>query len=242
MRPIIAHVVRRIHVREVRVGEVTLDTSEAHHIRDVLRLDAGSVVELFDSAGRVADGVLTHIDSDSVRVTVQQLRDAPANVPTLIVAAAVPKGDRADWMIEKLSELGVSRFIPLATARSVVLPGGKNKTERWQRIAIESAKQSRRAGVMEIAELTPLNDAVRQIKSGWYLSTGPDTQSIHDMLRSHSSSMPLVLFIGPEGGWTDEEMKLFDIAGFTAVGLTATILRIETAAIAAAAVVACWRS
>src|SRR5687767_15989799 len=77
------------------------------------------------------------------------------------IAAAVPKGDRADWMVEKLSELGVEEFIPLASARSVVLPEGRNKRERWVRIATEAAKQSRRGGVMRVGELTPVAEALK---------------------------------------------------------------------------------
>jgi 16S rRNA (uracil1498-N3)-methyltransferase len=171
----------------------------------------------------------------------------PAAGQVLIVAAAIPKGDRADWMVEKLSELGVARFIPLITHRSVVHPKGHNKRERWQRIATESAKQSRRSGVMEIADVATL-EGVLTVKDegGWmkdeapgegarfYLS--PTGASLTTSFVARASSL---LLIGPEGGFTDDELRLMDDLGLTGVKLTGTILRVETAAVAAAAVVAC---
>jgi 16S rRNA (uracil1498-N3)-methyltransferase len=149
-------VTRRIHVLRLSSGEIALDKSQAHHLRDVLRLKIGSSIELFDDAGNVADAVVTQLDPTGVSVRVETIRQAQPG-GELIVASAVPKGDRADWMIEKLSELGVSRFIPLQTERSVVHPTGSGKRDRWARIATESAKQSRRAGVMQIDDLTTVD-------------------------------------------------------------------------------------
>ena len=109
---------RRIYVSQLHPGETRLDGSQAHHLRDVLRLEAGTTVELFDDNGNVASAIITIVDPKGVSLRVNDLHLREAN-SELIVASAVPKGDRADWMIEKLSELGVSRFIPLQTARSV---------------------------------------------------------------------------------------------------------------------------
>jgi 16S rRNA (uracil1498-N3)-methyltransferase len=157
------------------------------------------------------------------------------------VAAAVPKGERADWMVEKLSELGADAFIPLITARSVVHPEGRGKRGRWQRLATESAKQSRRAGVMRIGELTRLEDAVALAVAsggGWYLSTADDAQPASNAVGEAAPGAALHLFIGPEGGWTQQELDAMNSAGLKPVRLMGTILRIETAAVAAAAVVA----
>jgi 16S rRNA (uracil1498-N3)-methyltransferase len=155
----------------------------------------------------------------------------------LTIASAVPKGARADWMIEKLSELGVARFVPLMTQRSVVHPEGKNKIERWQRLAAESAKQSRRAGVMSIDPLTPVADVLKKFAGrAAYLSTAAGALPPSSIFHPPSSS--LTLLIGPEGGWSDDELAGFAARDLTALTLGATILRVETAAIAAAAVVA----
>lgn len=272
-RRIIARVSRRrLHTPALHVGEVALDPAQAHHARVVLRLADGAEVELFDDAGQRARGVL-HLDGSQAVVRVEHVEphDAEAGLEW-IVASAVPKGDRADWMIEKLSELGAAAFIPLAAARSVVLPEGRGKRERWMRIATESAKQSRRRGVMRIEALTSLDQAIARVPmlderlpsppgpvpparsasasapepalagptkraAGWFLSTAPAALPVRDALRAVITS-PFTLFIGPEGGWTDDELAMMAASGLTPVALTGTILRIETAAIAAGAVIA----
>jgi 16S rRNA (uracil1498-N3)-methyltransferase len=235
-------VARRVHTTApLRAGEIVLGEREAHHVRDVLRLGAGDAVEVFDDAGAVAPGTIVSCDAGGVVVRVDDVTgDDPGAAVALTIASAVPKGDRADWMVEKLSELGVARFIPLAAARSVVLPEGRNKRERWTRIATEAAKQSRRRGVMRIDELTRLIDALRGAPSApagiWHLSTTAPATPILDLV-GRSQLRELTAFIGPEGGWTADEIELFEAADAVAVRMTSTILRIETAAIAVAAVV-----
>jgi 16S rRNA (uracil1498-N3)-methyltransferase len=246
---IILPVIRRIHVSALHPGEVPLDSAEAHHALEVLRLTSGTIVEVFDEAGHVAPGILSvvaagvfvHVD------TVPEIRQSSAVL--LTVAAAVPKGDRADWMIQKLSELGVHRFVPLITTRSVVIPEGKNKTARWSRLAIEASKQSRRTGVMTISGLTRPQELIRSLQVSnrlpdplWYLSLHDGARSIVQVLREEETPARLTVMVGPEGGWTAEEIGIFDETGAQAIALTPTVLRIETAAIAAASIVACWQS
>ncbi|MGH7214156.1 MAG: RsmE family RNA methyltransferase [Tepidisphaeraceae bacterium] len=248
---------RRIHTDRLHAGEIELPAAEAHHVRDVLRLVPGSVVEIFDDEGSVGRGVLTVCGSAGVVVRVNEIQDAP-NVPRWVVASAVPKGERADWLVEKISELGASAFTPLITARSVVLPEGRGKRDRWLRLATESAKQSRRSGVMKIHELTPLGKAIESALEawpvnlpprareqrrpihppavGWYLSTEENARPIHEVVFDPMTFSSLTLFVGPEGGWTPTETKAFDEAGFTPVALTDTVLRIETACVAAATI------
>ncbi len=232
---------RRLHVSQLSPGDVRLSEREAHHARDVLRLVAGDEVELFDDAGNTAHGVVREADASGVTVAVATIREASRSMFSIAVASAVPKGDRADWLVEKLSELGVDRFIPLQTDRSVVLPTGKGKRDRWLRLAIESAKQSRRTGVMQIDELTPLDRVVQSIdqqSAGWFFSTEEEgAVPIRDVLQSIPAK-EIVLLIGPEGGWTSQEIAAMSERNLTPVRLTATILRVETAAVAAAAIVA----
>ncbi len=205
-------------------------------------MPVGSTVELFDDAGATALGAISSGDSNRLIATVQRFEPAKSNGPQqLTVAAAVPKGERAGWMVEKLSELGVGRFVPLQTRRSVVLPGGKNKFQRWKRLAVESARQSRRRGVMEISPLTTLQDALTLAPSAIYFSTRSDALPIHQYLQRPGPHGEIWLFVGPEGGWSDEEVQLFDGTGAAGVALTQTVLRIETAAVVATAVFACCR-
>jgi len=237
----------------VRVGDVPLDANEAHHARTVLRLTDGSAVEVFDDAGNEATATLVFDGPRAALARIERIDVAAGDATEMgglrwSVAAAVPKGERADWMVEKLSELGCTAFIPLATARSVVLPEGRNKRDRWARIAAGSAKQSRRRGVMRIEELTPLAGLVQRVADagtsrpdgppcGWFLSTGRSAVPARAAIDAGFGA-PFFLAIGPEGGWTSEEEGTLSAAGLTPVGLTPTILRVETAAVAAAAIVA----
>jgi 16S rRNA (uracil1498-N3)-methyltransferase len=226
---------RRVHVPDLYPGRLTLPAAEAQHVRDVLRVVVGDALELFDANGGTAVGTVVAVSSTAVTVDVSAVVQAARSPVALTVAAAVPKGERADWMVEKLSELGVVRFVPLATARAVVLPAGRNKAQRWERIAVESAKQCRRPGVMAIDPVTPLAEVVRRGTAGWVLSTGPDAVPA----RRRAVPAELTVLVGPEGGWTPEELAACAAAGWAAVSLASTVLRVETAAVAAAAVVAC---
>jgi 16S rRNA (uracil1498-N3)-methyltransferase len=244
---------RRLHTASLSPGVVELDPVQAHHARHVLRLADGDAVEVFDDAGRVGAGVVVMpAGADGLAVRVDAVAEPPAAQPAWAVAAAVPKGERADWMVEKLSELGCDRFVPLLADRSVVQPKGTGKRDRWVRIATESAKQSRRAGVMRVAEPATLAAAMADADgataagrrpSGWFLDTGPAAVPIREALAAAAAAAAsagrLTLFVGPEGGWTPGEVDRMRAAGLTPVSLTRTILRVETAAVAAAACVAC---
>jgi 16S rRNA (uracil1498-N3)-methyltransferase len=237
---------RRLHVPVLSVGRVTLDESQSRHAVDVLRLPTGTTVEVFDDAGLTATAELVIEDEGDVFVDVETIADRASAGPPGVqwtIAAAVPKGERADWMVEKLSELGTAAFVPLAAARSVVLPEGKNKRERWVRLATEAAKQSRRAGVMRVGELTTVDALLEHFShardtAGWYFSTADDARPA----RAVADALPrgvrwITALIGPEGGWTDGELSRFRAAGLAPVRLTPTVLRVETAAVAAAAVI-----
>lgn len=232
--------VRRIHVKRLEIGEVRLHAAEAHHARDVLRLADRSAVEVFDDAGRQASALLIHKGASDAAVMVTQLIETQ-NAAEWTIAAAVPKGERADWMVEKLSELGATAFIPLAAERSVVLPQGSNKMDRWKRIAIESAKQSRRAMPMRIEPLISVDQLIanrmgtNQSMAAWYLSTEPSATPVMQLMTPPPQRA--LALVGPEGGWTDGEMQALEKAGFRPVKLTSTILRVETAAIAIAVLI-----
>lgn len=219
-----------------------LTPEQGHYLRDVLRLKEGAEVELFDADGATARGVLVEMSGRRVVVQVDPPHQAiPGQTLRWTIASAVPKANRADWMIEKLCELGAEVYIPLSAGRSIVVPEGHHKIERWRRLAAEAARQSRRRGVMLIDSIrTPSELLSRQERAViWYLSTEPDATSILHAVEQLQTGRELLLLVGPEGGWTAEEIDLFAGNNLTGVRLTETILRIETAAVAAAAVVAC---
>ncbi|MFI5378748.1 MAG: RsmE family RNA methyltransferase [Tepidisphaerales bacterium] len=228
---------RRLHVDNLRPGTLALDEAQSHHARDVLRLQVDDAVELFDDAGHTAAGRIVRI-APVVEVEAGPVEARAADAVRLIVASAIPKGSRADWMVEKLSELGVARFVPLLTARGVVQAEGRNKRQRWQRLAGESAKQCRRAGVMRIDEPCQLLDLLRRhAGAGWFFSTAAGAVAAKDAAEALGPDCrELLLLVGPEGGWTSDEEEQMRRRGLTPVSLGTTILRVETAAMAAAVV------
>ena len=158
----------RAHVASLqnrRGGDrVPLSPEQARHLTRSRRLPEGAAVTAFDDAGRSAAGHLRQGDGGAWSVELAEDPAAEADAASLTVYAAVPKGGRADWMVEKLGELGTSRFVPILCERGVVEPGG-GKLDRFARLAREAAKQSRRPGVMQIGPLTPLADALAQIRN-----------------------------------------------------------------------------
>lgn len=191
-----------------------LSPEESRHALKALRLAPGDRVTVFDPHETWAG----EIESAAGKVTIKLLeRIAAPALPRLTVAAAAPKGARLDWMVEKLAELGVSEFVPVKFARSVVEPG-EGKRKRLEKIALAAAKQSG-APLMKIA---PERRVDQLSPDAWLAAPGA---------AGRPSGGGGVVVVGPEGGLTPEEEALFA----RRFSLGPTILRIETAAVVAAA-------
>jgi 16S rRNA (uracil1498-N3)-methyltransferase len=214
---------RRFHVLDLDSPTVTLDSEEAHHLIHVLRLREGAEVTLFDDQGRAAKGRVLRIAGDEAQLEVLGAEPSRESPLQLTIAVAPPKGDRGSFLVEKLTELGVARIIPIDTDRG---HGGANP-ERWRRIALQSCKQSGRSRVPTIEPKRSVASVLEE--------PGP-------MLAAHPGSPPLSLpgsgslisLVGPEGGWSEAELALIASRGATLFGLGPRTLRTETAAIAAA--------
>jgi len=227
---------RRILVAKVTVGRIPLGPRELHHLKDVLRLVAGDEIEVFDENGLRGWGKLVAA-ADGIEVEVEHIESPVVKGCRLTIASAVPKGARADWMIEKLSEIGVQAFVPIISQRSVVEVRGREKIERWKRIAAEAARQSGRIGIMRIDDPVQLEQAFNT--GDWYLSLQEDSVPISEL----TAKIPedLKVLVGPEGGWSSEEVAEFARKQARPVRLTTTVLRVETAAVVAAGIIASWR-
>ena len=210
-------------------GEFLLTGPEAHHLAAVRRFTAGDRVVLFNGDGHdypaevvAPDRKRTLLNIGSPVVVNRELAFP------LVVASALPKADRADFLIEKLTELGVTRFIPLVTARSVVVP---KSVEKFERAVIEASKQCGRNVRMAIDPPRKWADFLALVDlppTRVILHTSPDPRSPADVPRG-----AVVVAVGPEGGFTDDEVETL---GWVRVSLGPRVLRVETAAIAAAAV------
>ncbi len=214
--------------------EVILDGPEAHHLAKVMRLPVGERVALFNGVGIVATADITAIGKRHVTLTVCERQTFPPP-PSLTLAVAVPKGDRFDWLVEKATELGVARLIPLRTTRGVVDPRD-TKLDRLRQLIIEACKQSRRPWLMELAPVQDFSSLLTTPSP--LLLADPSGVIWREEWQRVSVHEDTIIAIGPEGGWTEEELAAATVAGVKRIALGDNILRIETAAIAVAAL---WR-
>ncbi len=208
-------------------GAVELDGPEAHHLATVCRLRAGDAVILFNGDGLEYPARVESVGRRAVSLEILSVEAPGREVPfRLEVAAPLPKGDRATFLIEKLTELGVTSFTPLQTARSIVHPHDA-KREKLQRHAVEACKQCGRNVIPQVKPLTLwasfLGDASLPARR---LLAHPGNRRID------SVAVDVVLAVGPEGGLTDTEVEQAVAAGWQTVGLGPRILRVETAALA----------
>ncbi len=210
-------------------GALTLDGDEAHHGLRVLRLDVGDAVRLADGAGRVAEASVTEAGR-SLRLLVGTVENLPGErCADLSVAVAPPKGDRWTDLVRGLTELGVAAILPLRCARGEREPAN---LDRARRVAGEALKQSRRGW---LPRLGPATGIAGLAAGGTRLIIGDPAGGPPRPGRPR----PTTLVIGPEGGLTADELAALDAAGAERVRFAGPVLRIETAALAAAAV---WAS
>lgn len=222
-----------------------LPTSEAHHLTCVLRRNVGDHVELFDGKGCAAKAVITTAKKRNVTVTIEHLQqNAPRQNQRIILATSIPKADRFDWLIAKAAELGVDRITPVIFERTVKLPNNPKILTRWHNIAISSAKQCGCIFLPRIDKPTRLTEAIENLKNsypdGQLLLASPQAQA-KSLTQLPKNDLDIITFIGPEGGMADAEKQLLIENNATPVRLTSTILRVETAAIATAAILSTRR-
>jgi 16S rRNA (uracil1498-N3)-methyltransferase len=228
---------RRFFVEKFDGQRALVSGDRAHHLGVVLRAQVGQLYELSDGA-RVCLGRIEKVTRDSVEFAL--LDELPAQEPRLhvVLLLSVVKFDVFEWAIEKATELGVKEIVPLAAARSekALVAAAEKRSERWRKIVLEAAQQSRRMRlpVLQAVAKPKAAFAARGDRLGIFLSERAEAPALRVALRDRVASQT-VLAIGPEGGWTDEERDAALKAGFYEASLGRLILRTETAVIAALA-------
>ncbi|MCE9669240.1 16S rRNA (uracil(1498)-N(3))-methyltransferase [Myxococcus stipitatus] len=221
--------------------EVTLTGDRRHYIVHVLRLGEGDAVEVFDGKGRAFASRVAAVDEHGVRVTLGDARRAPAR-REVSVLQGLPKGDKLELVLQKGTELGASAFLPVDTARSVVKlepQRARERTARWAKIVEEAARQCRRDDVPRVETPRPLGEAARALAPGTVVLVLDEEESavpLGEAFRAAGATTPVALVVGPEGGLAREEVEALKALGARPVTLGARILRTETAALAALAV------
>ena len=215
-------------------GRAYLDQDERRYLITVLRLGVGDAVTILDGDGMLYPGTIALIGKKDVVCDLGEGQPAggePEREVHLWIACL--KGERMDWLVQKATELGVAAIHLMATERTVVRDPNA-KLDRWRKIAREAAEQSERGRVPPILESRPLADRSLPLGAFFCAERRRDAPGLPAALRDIADETVHVL-IGPEGGWTDEEVRLLEDRGATPVSLGPLILRAETAAIAALA-------
>jgi 16S rRNA (uracil1498-N3)-methyltransferase len=229
---------RRWIADEVSGNRAALVGSHAEHLVRVLRARVGQEFDVGIGDG-VRRGRVVHIAEE--RVEFELGAEVPvAAPPRVTVILSVFKFDRMDWAIEKCTELGATRLIPMIARRTQahLAEAAPKRTERWQKVARQAAEQARRTAPPEISQAMNFKEAVLLPGAARIvLVEAGEEMPLKKALRPYSSDGEVVLAFGPEGGWTEYELDLFRKTGWILASLGNTILRAETAAIAALAVV-----
>jgi 16S rRNA (uracil1498-N3)-methyltransferase len=234
----IIQTMHRVRVESTGDGNTILLrlASQVHHLRDVLRLTVGESVTVFDDVGSECLCTVEHIGRESVGLTVRARNSHVVRGARLTVAVAVPKKGM-DEIIDKLTQLGVESIIPMRTERVVVRLSGEGavgKADRWRRLAQAAAEQSQSSRVPEVRPVTDF-ETVLAVPADLRLIPHlcGDRKTLTEALGRQTSGSILVL-IGPEGDFTDAEVRLALQYGFVPVSLGPQVLRVDTAAIAVA--------
>ncbi len=220
----------------------TLAGDEARHLSRVMRVRAGDPVELFDGQGTSWSATVTCIERNEVTLRIDaKYTDKISQQPVTTLAVALPKGERQKWLIEKITELGTDYLIPLTTSRSVAQPTSA-AISRLKRGVVEACKQSKRNRLLEITPSQSLDTLLSTASTRMRILACPmSSDSMQSVLSTPIDEVLIV--IGPEGGFTEEELALSRAHDFQHMSLGQNILRIETAAIAAAVLAGqCQRS
>jgi 16S rRNA (uracil1498-N3)-methyltransferase len=227
----------------IEAGRVRFDAGEARHLARVLRLHAGAVVEAADGGGRLYAVRLDVVGPREAWGTIVGEGAAAASRESpcaITLAQAILKGDRMGWLIQKVTELGVARIVPLETARVVARPGagrGPDRQQRWQRVAREAVKQCGRTLVPVVEAPRPLGSVLGEAAAhdaAWLLWEGGGTP-LATLAARAGRPRRLLRLVGPEGGFTDAERAAAESAGLALAGLGPRTLRAESAGLTAVA-------
>jgi 16S rRNA (uracil1498-N3)-methyltransferase len=225
-----------VSAEKLHGARATIDEAAHRHLIKVLRLAPGAAIQVFDGAGTVIEARIESVGKSSVDIALGERFQVPGPRCAIILLQSLPRGERMDFIVQKTTELGVARIVPVLSEYGMVKPPSSRR-QRWQTIAEEAARQCGRADVPDIADCIALPLALAQFvgKEGarFMLWEGERTRAFRAALAA--SPREVALLVGPEGGFSHDEVGVASKAGFEPVSIGPRILRAETAAMVAVA-------
>lgn len=211
----------------------------------VRRLTTSDKVELFDGSGTLAITTIAVVSGKKISLQVDEIKVIPRpSKAQIVIAVSIAKGSRFDWVIEKCTELGVDRISPVIFERTVKQPKNPDIISRWNNLAIAAAKQSRRVFLPQIDKPTALTEVIKVLKKDFpqaQFLLGSPSSEVPFLINQPPTCNGVVALVGPEGGLTEQEQSFLKDNGVQSVRFADTILRIETAAVAFASILAVQR-
>ncbi len=240
-----------VSAKDIKGNEVLITGGEARHITTVLRKREGDRIDVFDGSGREFKARILEIDRHrglprvKAEIITEERRETEPKL-RITLFQAIPKGNRLEFIIQKSTEIGVSEIVPITTERTIVRLDHrkiKQKTLRWQKIAREAAKQSRRNAIPRVGPVLDFSRALQEFSArkphtgiiAWEMEEKNRLrEALRNIVGRGTTKLPLAIFIGPEGGFTAEEVEEARKRGLVPVTLGSGILRTETAALVVA--------
>lgn len=208
-----------------------LNGDEAKHLAQVLRIQPGATITVFDGLGNFAEARVLSVSKNRIDLMLELAESKPTPLPEITLAQAIPKGKNMDWIVQKAVELGVSKIQPLITRNTIVSPGD-HKADKWRRTALEACKQCAQFTIPIIAEPITFDSWIKtddpsNLKTIASLAENP--KNFRETLAAHPALESITILIGPEGDFSTEETQAALAANYIPVTLGDLILRVETA-------------
>ena len=231
-----------VNPKDIKDKSFIIENEQFHYLSNVRRFSIGDEINIFDGLGNSYKAIIDNIDKKSMKGTILSSKTLVLPDKNISLYTAIPKGERFDWLIEKASEIGISKIVPVIYVRSVVKELSENKLERYKKISISASSQSWRADIMPIETPVKFDEIVENVfNKENTLNILPweseEDKNIVSLLKENKDIKNINIFIGPEGGFDKTEIDIALKNNFKTVTLGKNILRVETAALVASSIV-----
>jgi len=230
-----------VNPKDIKDNNFIVKDEQFHYLSTVRRFSVGDEINIFDGLGNSYKVRIDIVDKKQMKGTILSSKTLVLTNKKVSLYTAIPKGERFDWLIEKASEIGISKIVPIIYTRSVVKELSENKIERYKKISISASSQSWRADIMPIENPKKFEEIIKTLNQKDTLNILPyeceENNKIYQVINDSKDIKNINVFIGPEGGFDNSEIDLALQNNFKLVTLGKNILRVETAGIVASSII-----